>query len=66
MLRPLLLATAMVHCDRRLTSAITMGLFATGVAASLLLIAAYDQPFGGELAVSPGPLLQTLSEPGQS
>jgi hypothetical protein len=62
----MLLAIAMVHVDRRLTVGITMGLFATGVAVSLFLIAAYDQPFGGELAVSPAPLLQALSDPGTS
>jgi len=58
-----LLAIAMVHSDNRLTSAITMGLFAFGVAASSLLILAYDRPFVGELAVSPNPLLQVMPEP---
>src|SRR5271167_468799 len=46
-----LLAIAMVHSDNRLASAITMGIFATGVAASVLLIAAYDRPFIGEISV---------------
>jgi hypothetical protein len=41
----------MVHSDNRLTSAITMALFASGVAASLLLILAHDRPFIGELSV---------------
>jgi hypothetical protein len=62
----MLLAIAMVHSDKRLTAAIAMGLFATGVAVSLLLIAAYDGPFGGELAVGPEPILQVLSETGHS
>ena len=62
----MLLAIAMVHSDNRLTAAITMGLFATGVAASVLLIAAYDRPFVGELAVGPEPLLQVVSDTGQS
>ena len=53
-------ALAMVHSDNRLASAITMGLFATGVAASALLIAAYDRPFIGEISVGPGPLLQVI------
>ena len=57
-----LLAIAMVHSDDRLTSAITMGLFGIGVAASLLLILAYDRPFTGELAVRPNPLLQVSPE----
>ena len=35
-----LLVIALVHCDNRLASALAMGLFATGVAASVLLIAA--------------------------
>lgn len=55
-----LLAIAMVHSDNRLASAITMGLFATGVAASALLIAAYDRPFIGDISVGPGPLLQVI------
>src|SRR5215468_9091390 len=57
-----LLAIAMVHSDNRLTSAITMALFATGVAASLLLILAQDRPFIGELSVGPNPLLQVMPE----
>ena len=55
-----LLAIAMVHSDNRLATAITMGLFGVGVAASLLLILAHDRPFTGELAVSPNPLLQVM------
>src|ERR1700730_16541386 len=57
-----LLAIAMVHSDNRLASAITMGIFATGVAASVLLIAAHDRPFIGELSVGPDPLLQVMPE----
>jgi hypothetical protein len=57
----------MVHSDNRLASAITMGIFATGVAASVLLIAAYDRPFIGEISVGPTPLLQVMptAESGQ-
>src|SRR5206468_6076780 len=58
-----LLAIAMVHSDNRLASAITMGLFATGVAASVLLIASHDRPFTGEISVGPTPLLQVMPEP---
>ena len=62
-----LLAIAMVHSDNRLASGITMGIFATGVAASVLLIAAYDRPFIGEISVGPAPLLQVMptAESGQ-
>jgi multisubunit Na+/H+ antiporter MnhB subunit len=61
-----LLAIAMVQSDDRLTSAISMGLFGVGVAASLLLILAHDRPFSGELAVSPNPLLQVMPAIGAS
>jgi Protein of unknown function (DUF4239) len=57
-----LLAIAMVHSDNRLASTITMGIFATGVAASVLLIASHDRPFIGELSVGPDPLLQVMPE----
>jgi hypothetical protein len=59
----LLLAIAMVHSDNGVASLIAIGLFATGVACSALLIAAYDRPFVGQLAVSPEPLLQIVSGP---
>ena len=57
-----LLAIALVHCDDRLASTVTMGLFATGVAASVLLIAAHDRPFIGQIAVTPEPLLQIMPD----
>ena len=55
-----LLVMAMVHCDDRRASFIALGLFATGVAASVLLIAAHDRPFIGQLAVKPDLLLQII------
>jgi Protein of unknown function (DUF4239) len=55
-----LVAIAMVHSDNRVACAITMGLFATGVAGSALLIASYDRPFIGEISVGPAPLLQVM------
>jgi Protein of unknown function (DUF4239) len=55
-----LIAIALVHSDNRLASAITMFLFATGVAAAVLLIAAHDRPFIGEISVGPDPLLQVM------
>jgi Protein of unknown function (DUF4239) len=59
-----LFVIALVHCDNRLTSAIALGLFATGVAASVLLIAAHDRPFIGQISIGPGPLLQIM--PGEA
>jgi len=38
-----------------------MGLFATGVAA-VLLIAAHDRPFTGQISISPEPLLQIMPD----
>ena len=53
-------AIAMVHAEDRGASRITLGLFATGIAASVLLIAAHDRPFVGQLSVAPDPLLQII------
>ena len=55
-----LLVIAVVHCDNRLASAIAFALFATGVAASVLLIAAHDRPFTGQISIGPEPLLQIM------
>jgi len=57
-----LVVTAMVHSDNRLSSTIALGLFATGVAASMLLILAHDRPFTGEISIKPDPLLQMMPE----
>jgi hypothetical protein len=57
-----LLAIAMVHSDNRLASTIALGAFATGVAASILLILSHDRPFMGEISVRPEPLLQVMPE----
>jgi hypothetical protein len=59
-----LFAVAVVHSDDRLAGAIALGVFATGIAASVLLITAFDRPFLGELAVTPRALLQVM--PGQT
>ena len=56
-----LVAIAMVHSDNRLTCAITLTLFATGIALSLLLIAAYSRPFTGEISVKPDLLRQVIT-----
>jgi hypothetical protein len=59
-----LFAVAVVHSDDRRAGAIALGVFATGIAASVLLITAFDRPFLGELAVTPRALLQVM--PGQT
>jgi uncharacterized MnhB-related membrane protein len=55
-----LVAIAMVHSDNRLASSIAMGIFATGVAASMLLILAHDRPFTGDISIKPDPLLEVM------
>jgi hypothetical protein len=57
-----LLAIALVHSDNRLASTISLGAFATGVAASVLLILAHDEPFVGQVSVGAQPLLQVMPE----
>ena len=61
-----LLAIAMVHSDNRLTAALALALFATGVAVSLVLIASHNRPFTGEISVGPDVLLQVMPEEGTS
>jgi Protein of unknown function (DUF4239) len=56
-----LVAIAMVHSDNRTTCQIALTLFATGIALSVLLIAAYSRPFTGEISV--GPTLLKRSSP---
>ena len=58
----MLIAIAMVHCDNRGAAAIAMGIFATGVAVSALLILAHDRPFNGYVAVKPDLLQQARPE----
>jgi hypothetical protein len=55
-----LVAIAMVHSDNRLASMMAMGIFATGIAASTLLILAHDRPFTGDISIKPDPLLQVM------
>lgn len=57
-----LLAIAMVHSDNRASAALALGLFATGMAISVVLISSHDRPFAGELSVGPDVLLQVLPE----
>ena len=55
-------AIAMVHSDNRTAAALALGLFATGAAVSVALIASHDRPFTGEISVGPGVLLQVMPE----
>ena len=57
-----LLAIALVHSDNRVTAAITMGIFATGVAVSILLVASHSGPFSGQISVGPDLLLQVVPQ----
>jgi hypothetical protein len=57
-----LLAIAAVHIDNRLASTISLGVFATGVATSILLILAHDEPFAGQISVGFQPLLQVMPD----
>ena len=59
-----LLAIAMVHSDNRLANKIILTIFASGVAAAVLLLAAYNRPFTGATSVEPGVLLQVMPEAG--
>ena len=61
-----LVAIAMIHSDNRLASILALGVFATGVAASTLLILAHDRPFTGEISIKPDPLLQVMPGSGSS
>ena len=56
-----LVAIAMVHSDNRLTCGIALTMFATGIALSLVLIAAYSHPFN---SVGPGLLNQVIASEG--
>jgi Protein of unknown function (DUF4239) len=53
-----LVAIAVVHSDNRLARALTLTLFATGIALSVLLIAAYGRPFN---SVGPDLLKQVIT-----
>ena len=55
-----LLAIALVHSEKRATTAITMGIFASAVAVCLLMIASQDRPFAGPFAVKPDALVQVI------
>jgi len=60
----MLIAIAMVHCDNRGANRLILTIFATGVAAAVVLIAAHSRPFAGEISVTPAVLLQVMPEAG--
>ena len=57
-----LTAIAMIHCDNRATAALSLGIFAAGVAIAVVLIAAHNRPFTGAVSVRPDVLLQVMPE----
>jgi len=56
-----LLAISLVHSDNRATCAIALALFATGIAASIVLIECYSRPFTGEVSIPPLLLEQVIT-----
>jgi uncharacterized membrane protein len=59
-----LLAIAFVHSENRLTAALAMSVFAAAVAVVVVMIAAQDGPFRGQLGVKPTPLEQVVANVG--
>ena len=57
-----LIAIAFVHSGNRLAAALSMALFGSAVAVSVLMIATHDRPFAGPFRVSPTVLVEV--EPG--
>ena len=55
-----LIGIAMVHSDNRVTCGIAVTIFATGIALSSLMIAAYSPPFTGDISVRPSLLQQVI------
>jgi len=55
-----LIAIAFVHSDNRLTCALAVAIFATGIALSSLIIAAYSRRFTGDISVRPELLKQVI------
>jgi hypothetical protein len=58
-----LLAIAFVHSPNRTTAAVAMGIFATAVAVVVVMLAAQDRPFSGQLGLDPDVLEQVLPPP---
>ena len=60
----ILVVIAMVHSDNPAANRIILGVFATGVAVAVVLIASHSGPFEGEISVKPSVLLQVMPETG--
>jgi hypothetical protein len=58
-----LIAIAFVHSGNRLAAALSMALFGSAVAVSVLMIATHDRPFAGPFRVTPAVLVEV--EPGR-
>jgi len=56
-------AIALVHSSNRATAAIALGVFATAVAVVVVMLAAQDRPFSGQLGLDPDLLEQVLPPP---
>ena len=54
----ILVTIAIVHSDNRAAAAIAMSIFSIGVAACVVLVAAHNRPFTGEISVGPQLLIQ--------
>jgi hypothetical protein len=59
-----LITIAMIQSDNRLANRIILTIFATGIGASVVLIASHSRPFTGEISVQPTVLLQVMPEAG--
>lgn len=57
-----LLAIALIHSDQRAANRIILAIFATSVAAAIVLIASHSRPFSGAAAVRPTLLLQVMPD----
>ena len=55
-----LLTIACVHSDTRIAGGVMITIFATGIAASVLVVLAHDRPFVGQFKIGPDPLLQVM------
>jgi hypothetical protein len=53
---------AFIHVDNKITAAAALTLFSIGVAACVVLIAAHNRPFTGEISVGPDLLLQVMPQ----
>jgi len=56
----ILVCIAIIHCDNRATSALATGLFSIAIASCVVLIAAHNRPFTGQISVSPELLVQVM------